>query len=404
MCSILQKSMALVGVSLALIVAVAKAHTWTDASGKHTIEAEFVSLSSGSVTLKKTDGETISLPLEKLSSVDQEFAKSTATKADSDNPFVLLKNGQPADQTPIKGACRVLLTISETGDCTFQVAPLYQQADSETSGEPEPKIIKHDDGTIEYRHRFASKEAVDAALSNNPQNVEFDSNSKTLSLKQRKKDDGKYERAIFTYSKFIRFPLTVELDVKNLDQGTLAFGLSSTSSKDGTRHPDFHVVSKDKLETATLLSQWVSGRKPDGTAIVELILKDQTFKVANSTPCHFRLPVPNAPINDMFLLNIADVWGVNPIEFSGMSIRTKFAPMFGLSLDKQDDMIFAKHVFGLAQRAGVQEGDVLVSVNGHQPSSMEEAVEIMRKIEMGDMCTLVLKRGDKQVTIPIKAE
>ncbi len=106
----------------------------------------------------------------------------------------------------------------------------------------------------------------------------------------------------------------------------------------------------------------------------------------------------------MFLLNIADVWGVNPIEFSGMSIRAKFAVMFGLSLDKQDDMIFAKHVFGLAQRAGVQEGDVLVSVNGHQPSSMEEAVEIMRKIEMGDMCTLVLKRGDKEVTIPIKAE
>jgi hypothetical protein len=36
--------------------------------------------------------------------------------------------------------------------------------------------------------------------------------------------------------------------------------------------------------------------------------------------------------------------------------------------------------------------------------SMEEAVELMHKIEVGDTCTLVLKRGDEEVTIPIKAE
>ncbi len=47
--------------------------TWTDASGKFTIEAEFAGYSAGKVRLKKADGSTLTLPMEKLSQVDQEW-------------------------------------------------------------------------------------------------------------------------------------------------------------------------------------------------------------------------------------------------------------------------------------------------------------------------------------------
>ena len=47
--------------------------TWSDASGKFRIEAELVSVEDGSVTLKKKDGDLVSIELAKLSKADQEF-------------------------------------------------------------------------------------------------------------------------------------------------------------------------------------------------------------------------------------------------------------------------------------------------------------------------------------------
>ena len=50
--------------------------TWTDSTGNHTIEAEFLRIDDGVVWLKKADGLTKGVPLEKLSEEDQAFATS----------------------------------------------------------------------------------------------------------------------------------------------------------------------------------------------------------------------------------------------------------------------------------------------------------------------------------------
>lgn len=49
--------------------------TWTDASGKFQVEAEFVSYAMGLVKLRKRDGAIITLPLEKLSEADQGWVR-----------------------------------------------------------------------------------------------------------------------------------------------------------------------------------------------------------------------------------------------------------------------------------------------------------------------------------------
>ena len=49
--------------------------TWVDATGKHTVNAEFAGLTDGKVTLVQTDGKTFALPLNRLSTGDQAFAK-----------------------------------------------------------------------------------------------------------------------------------------------------------------------------------------------------------------------------------------------------------------------------------------------------------------------------------------
>lgn len=54
----------------------AETRTWTDSTGKHKIEAEFIEIVEGQVKLKKPDGKQVSLPLGKLSKEDQLFLRA----------------------------------------------------------------------------------------------------------------------------------------------------------------------------------------------------------------------------------------------------------------------------------------------------------------------------------------
>jgi hypothetical protein len=56
--------------------------TWTDATGRHHIEAEFLELRDGAVQLKRTDGKTIVIALGKLSPEDQEIVSHPAAEMD----------------------------------------------------------------------------------------------------------------------------------------------------------------------------------------------------------------------------------------------------------------------------------------------------------------------------------
>ena len=47
--------------------------TWTDASGRFQIEAEMVEVKDGQMTLKKADGSTVTLPIDKLSEADRDY-------------------------------------------------------------------------------------------------------------------------------------------------------------------------------------------------------------------------------------------------------------------------------------------------------------------------------------------
>ena len=62
----------LLGILLALLIAdTAAARIWTDASGKHKIDAEFVKLADGVVHLQRPDQSILELSLNKLSQADQ---------------------------------------------------------------------------------------------------------------------------------------------------------------------------------------------------------------------------------------------------------------------------------------------------------------------------------------------
>src|SRR5262245_38256924 len=69
----------------------AEVRTWVDATGKFKIDAAFVELKDGVVDLRKADGATVTISLDKLSAADQELARKLASdeaaRPDADNPF-----------------------------------------------------------------------------------------------------------------------------------------------------------------------------------------------------------------------------------------------------------------------------------------------------------------------------
>ncbi len=53
-----------------------KIRTWTDVTGKHNVEAEFVDFAGGKVRLKRQDGKIVTMALERLSEADQKLVRS----------------------------------------------------------------------------------------------------------------------------------------------------------------------------------------------------------------------------------------------------------------------------------------------------------------------------------------
>jgi uncharacterized protein with FMN-binding domain len=62
----------------------AEVRTWTDSTGAYRVQAEWVDEDGGTVRLRKSDGQVISLPLERLSTADQAYIRKQ--QAGRENP------------------------------------------------------------------------------------------------------------------------------------------------------------------------------------------------------------------------------------------------------------------------------------------------------------------------------
>ncbi|MCA9142972.1 MAG: PQQ-binding-like beta-propeller repeat protein [Planctomycetaceae bacterium] len=73
--------LATVACSITVTSAQDKLRTWTDVTGQHKSRAAFVALEDDQVTLRREDGKTVKIPLDRLSAADQAFARRTARTA-----------------------------------------------------------------------------------------------------------------------------------------------------------------------------------------------------------------------------------------------------------------------------------------------------------------------------------
>jgi hypothetical protein len=134
--------------AFAVCTPVASARTWTDSTGKHTLEAEFVEMKDGKVQLKKEDGKTITIPIEKLSDPDQEFVRSAASRDNPDREVATAATkaqGEPGRSKPQSGTAATIKVVKSQVERSVSVtleSPTVQTEHKEKSEPPtQPKEI-----------------------------------------------------------------------------------------------------------------------------------------------------------------------------------------------------------------------------------------------------------------------
>lgn len=78
-----------------------KLRTWTDSTGKYKVEAAFIELKDGKAVLRREDGKTVGVTVEKLSKADQDLVKSLAETPP--------REGKPKESRQLNGGAKTPL-------------------------------------------------------------------------------------------------------------------------------------------------------------------------------------------------------------------------------------------------------------------------------------------------------
>ena len=80
-CKAHRSTFTLIALVTCIASATAQQRTWTDNTGKHRTQAEFVKRKGHTVVLKKANGNTIQMPLKRLSTSDQAYINHRAIRS-----------------------------------------------------------------------------------------------------------------------------------------------------------------------------------------------------------------------------------------------------------------------------------------------------------------------------------
>jgi WD40 repeat protein len=131
---------------LATAVSAADFRTWSDASGKFTLKAKFVSVTDGKVTLEQEDGTQTEIELAKLSPADQKYVNDQ--KAVGDNPFKKKAADSPfkPQSKSASGAEPAVTTIDWSGVKVVDITPAEStwklSLNAAAAGELKPAVVR----------------------------------------------------------------------------------------------------------------------------------------------------------------------------------------------------------------------------------------------------------------------
>ena len=313
---------------------------------------------------------------------------------------------------PGREVYRLTLQLSEYGDGKFRIektsdAPKddFEGTPFKLSNWPHTKATKGKDGLFRLVHDFSDADDLDVLASQHI-NLTIDKDSGTLAFtpKPRPNSD-QQEGAFLLYGKRVRLPLTLACDIVQNKPGTFVIQVSDPPRKFGALECCIRSEEKDADSPSKLSVSW-NEPTADGKKNTTDLFNRNDAKIDQPIERTFRLPLPNAKIDQVFALLLVKGFGRGVTEVSRLEIRGRLSPMFGLGMGEKQGMVFAHSVFpkGLAEKAGLRVGDMISKINGKKPQTMQEAVDLLSRVPIGDEVVFTIQRADKTEELRVVAE
>ena len=293
-----------------------------------------------------------------------------------------------------KKLLRFTVSISETGEASMA---LSQPTKTEGDDDNKSGVVrtKQDDGSWIQSFRFDQPQTM-AALTF-ARNVSVDDGF--LVMKPGKSDKGDYLSSGFSPRGRLRVPLRVDVDVESMRGNALLRMELNGGSVAYNANQLFFLYNNDGLSK----EMFVEASTGQGEK-AELRLKKETVRLGEAWEKSFRLPIPNAKNNDVYGLLIG-AFNQCEVKVRRITITGQPIPLFGMGVDAQGPSVFVKMIVpnSLAKKAGIQEGDVVVTINGNEPKSTADALERMASVGFEQPCEIVVSRGSEKKTFTMKA-
>jgi hypothetical protein len=312
------------------------------------------------------------------------------------------EGGQPAEKTPGQKACRIRISISDTGEASVVAEPVEIASQG---GKAQREDLS--DGVWRFTHFFANAKDLKMFDSTfgKPLNAEVDSSKQRLVLSPKKMPGDDNPKAALIYPLRLRVPFEIELDVSTTAKQSWPF-MQIFAMPRGLEmeRPVFNFRTKSALKDDLWFEAWTGkmGAKEQNHLVpaTQIDLKEKWEK-------QFRLAVPNIKSKDFYTLTIgalgppADKTFIHRISITGFPV-----PVFGMQLEQKGDVVFVNKVIPntVAARAEAKVGDVIVAINGSKPDSSVAAVELLAETGFGDTCQIALKRGNDDISLVLKPE
>jgi hypothetical protein len=360
-----------------------------------------------SVVRKTAKGEKV-LDLEvakkagDLSEVEE--GDSVAFSYDPDLELItkIAEEGQQAEKVAGQKACRIKLSISDTGEASVKVEPIDIAL---RGGKAEREDLG--DGVWRLTHFFATSK--DLKLFENtfgkPLNADVDSNKQRLVLAPKKSAGLENPASQCIYPYRMRVPFEIEVDASTTaKEGWPFVQIYAMPRGPDMERPCFNFRTKSALKEGVFFDAWSSkmGVK-EGTHLV----KETPIDLTEAWEKTFRLPVPNMKSQDFYTLTIGSLGPPADKTFlHRLSVKGFPVPILGLALEQKGDVVFVNKVLPktVAATAGAKEGDVILSINGTKPTTSVAAVELMARTGFGDTCEVSIKRGNDDISLLLKPE
>lgn len=300
---------------------------------------------------------------------------------------------------------RFMLSISAFGDCVLKIgrtstpislATTFDGRSTRLAYLPHAEVLKAPDGQFRIIHSFDHSDDL-SRLFSLVQWARLDESVGALMMTVRKR-----QVTDVLYWSLLQLPVVICYDLLPMENGS-GVSLSFVMGRGiGSLWIDLGQENDKPFAWAT----WFDHEDPKARKTVSML--DRTpFDLADGYTRQFRLPLPNTRIDETcsVIFEAAGKDGMNA-SLLRLLIQGRLHPVAGIYFKERMNMVFVQAVRpnSCLAKAGLQTGDVVLSINGQEPKSERDAVRLSARASIGDETRFKVRRGEEVLEVKMVVE